>query len=185
LGSVGDTSKPYLLNGDVYSIVVRDETGKVVTQAWKKASYVAYPNEGCNYQACVETTFTDVPPPTVDAGADTGTTSEGGAVDAGNRCRADLVAFGCPATLADTTALVHCQATPYEWRQAQCGTGTLFDFGHDGNTSCLYDATGALIGGSSCGVPPLYSSSCPCSSGGSPIPSECSTALTLICPLTP
>jgi hypothetical protein len=114
-----------------------------------------------------------------------GSSSDGGDGSiASHNCVVDLSAFvnnACPASFEDVLASDPCQ-TADRPTLGECNTYLGFSYGHDGRTNCYYDpSTGALIGGSTCGVPPFFQGGiCECTTAGaSPSPCAAGTSTDL------
>ena len=84
---------------------------------------------------------------------------------------AAFASVACPPNVVDPVSL------------GTCGKLHLFGFGHDGYTTCAYDASsGNLVGARSCGIPPLaVGTSCYCHVAGQLIGSSCPAPGHLAC----
>ena len=97
------------------------------------------------------------------------------------------VDHGCAASYEEALASVTCTTfnNGDNAMTGVCGALLRFSYGHDGLTSCTYDSSShAVVGGTVCGIPPFYISSCGfCRSAGKDLfLSSCSQdALSPVC----
>jgi hypothetical protein len=111
-----------------------------------------------------------------------GSPDDGSGSDNHDNCVVDLSAIVyCPATFEDALASA-CDVSSNFPMSGECGGFLVFSSGHDGSSTCVYDpSTHALIGATLCGIPPFYSSSCPCTNAGT-APISCPAGdLTAVC----
>jgi hypothetical protein len=95
-------------------------------------------------------------------------------------CTVDLARIRCPATYGEARSPAICYAAnPDHPRIATCADLIIFEFGHDGSSTCIYDAsTNNLLGGSEWGGGTGISPSiCPTIYSGLALPDSC-TSLT-------
>jgi hypothetical protein len=119
-------------------------------------------------------------------GAATGGKGGTGGVMDGGECTAALVQIGCPDTYRAAIAGVTCPCVladclPDRPVVGVCGTLRIFSSGHDGSTTCIHESsTDALVGGVSCGIPGLYTATCPCHNAGL-VPDGCPPVVLSAC----
>jgi hypothetical protein len=114
----------------------------------------------------------------VGSGGTLGGTGVGGSAgDAGvSPCTVDLARIGCPATYGAALSPAICYVeNPDHPKIATCGDLIIFEYGHDGSRTCIYDASANnLLGGTEWGGGTGISPSiCPTINGGLTLPDTC------------